>query len=190
LVDDFNFGPLMPLYQMRNWTLAWSAYQYLANKYELPVIPADLLEEFRTVHIPGRMEITTHGQSTVIYDGAHNAQKMTAFVESFRALYPGTKPIVLVSVRDRKDFRDVVARLFELAEQIILTSFHVSQDIEHRNAHLGDMATFCAQQGYNNVIVEPDQHKAYKRLLESDAAVKVVTGSFYLIHQIKQQEIA
>jgi folylpolyglutamate synthase/dihydropteroate synthase len=134
------------------------------------------------------MEITAHGQSTVIYDGAHNAQKMTAFVESFRALYPDTKPIVLVSVRDRKDFRDVVARLFELAEQIILTSFHVSQDIEHRNAHLGDMAAFCAQQGYNNVIVEPDQHKAYMRLLESDAVIKVVTGSFYLIHQIKQQE--
>jgi folylpolyglutamate synthase/dihydropteroate synthase len=187
LITDFSFGPQMPLYQQRNWTLAWSTYQYLANRYNLPVIQASQLEASRTVHIPGRMEIVRQGDKTIIYDGAHNAQKMAAFIQSFRQLYPAVKPSVLLSVRDRKDFRDVVVQLFDIAEEIILTSFHVSQDIEHRNAHLGEMQTFCHEQGYDNVITEPDQIQAYRRLLNTTSGVGVVTGSFYLIHQIKQQ---
>lgn len=188
IIDDFRFPATFPLYQRRNWTLAWAAYQWLANSLNLPVIDQTIIAESRVAHMPGRMEVLTHEGQTIVFDGAHNAQKMTAFVQSFQALYPGVKPAVLLSVRDRKDFTDLVTKLFPLATKLILTSFHVSQDIEHRNAHLSELADFCRANGYNDVVIEADQHKAFLQLLSEPADVKVVTGSFYLIQQLKHNE--
>lgn len=188
LVNDFSFPETMPLYQRRNWTLAWSAYQIMANVHQLPIIDQKLLEPSRSVVIPGRMERLTYQGQTLVLDGAHNAQKMTAFVESFQKLYPNQKPCVLLSVRDRKDFTDLVSTLFPLASKLILTSFHVSQDIEHQNAHLEDMREFCQSHGFDAVITEPNQHDAFKALIEDRTEVKVITGSFYLLQQLKEQE--
>ncbi|MCA9331086.1 hypothetical protein KC957_03480 [Candidatus Saccharibacteria bacterium] len=188
LINEFVFDAQMPLYQRRNWTLAWSVYQRLANVYDLPVIQGDTLEQSRQLVIPGRMEIVHQSDQTVLFDGAHNSQKMAAFIASFQELYPGIKPVVLLSVRDRKDFTDLVEQLFDVAEEIILTSFHVVQDIEHRNARLDEIAQFCEQHGFHDVVVEPDQHQAYLGLIRASGSVKVVTGSFYLIQQIKDRE--
>lgn len=188
LINDFVFKPTMPLYQRRNWTLAWSAYQRLANVYNLPVLQGELIEGSRSVQIPGRMEIIGRNGTTLVLDGAHNEQKMKAFVDSFAKLYPGMKPDVLLSVRDRKDFTDLVKLLFPLANKLILTSFHVSQDIDHRNAHLEDIKQFCLDSGYHNVIVQADQRLAFSQLLAGNGDPKIITGSFYLIQQLKQQE--
>lgn len=188
IIDDFRFRPSFPLYQRRNWVLAWSAYQRLANVYNLPVIKDELIEQSRSIVIPARMEKITHNGQTIILDGAHNAQKMAAFVASFRRLYPHVSPTILLSVRDRKDFTDLVKQLFPLAQRLILTSFHVSQDIEHRSAHLRDMKQFCQENGYREVVIEADQHAAFEALLADEAEVKVITGSFYLIQQLKQRE--
>ena len=188
LINDFVFDAQMPLYQRRNWTLAWSAYQRLANVYNLPVLAGELLEQSRQLTIPGRMEILSHQGRTLILDGAHNSQKMTAFIASFRELYPGVRPTVMLSVRDRKDFTDLVQQLFELADGLILTSFQVVQDIEHRNARLDEIAHFCKERGFVDVAIEPDQHRAFERLMAAESAIKVITGSFYLIQQVKDGE--
>lgn len=189
LIDEFVFDASMPLYQRRNWTLAWSAYQRLANVNNLPVLAGELIEQSRDVTIPGRMQVVLRGSQTIILDGAHNSQKMSAFVASFQDLYPGVKPAVLLSVRDRKDFTDLITQLFPIASQLILTSFHVSQDIEHRSAQLSDMQQFCAGNGFANVAVEPDPRKAFQMLTVAPGEVKVVTGSFYLIQQLRNMEL-
>lgn len=188
LINEFIFDAQMPLYQRRNWTLAWSAYQRLANVYNLPVLQGDAIEQSRQLTIPGRMEIVRQSDQTLIFDGAHNSQKMTAFIASFQELYPRVRPVVLLSVRDRKDFTDLVEQLLDIAEEIILTSFHVVQDIEHRNARLDEIAQFCEQRGFHDVIIEPDQHQAYLDLMQAHGSTKVITGSFYLIQQIKDRE--
>ena len=189
LIDEFVFDAGMPLYQRRNWSLAWSAYQRLANVYDLPVLADKLIDQSRNVAIPGRMQIVHHDGQSIILDGAHNAQKMAAFVTSFQELYPGVKPAVLLSVRDRKDFTDLITQLFPMANQLILTSFHVSQDIEHRNAQLADIQQFCADSGYDSVTIEPDPRAAFEQLIAAPGDVKVVTGSFYLIQQIRSMGV-
>lgn len=188
IVNDFIFRPTMPTYQQRNWTLAWAAYQRLANKYNLPVLGQELLEPSRALPIAGHMEVIPYRHQQLVFDGAHNVQKMTAFVESFTRLYPGIKPAILLSVRDRKDFTGLIAHLFPLASVLILTSFHVTQDIVHRNAHLDDMKRYCQKHGFQDVVIESDQHKAFQKLLDTPGDIKVITGSFYLIHQLKSQE--
>ena len=185
LIDEFVFDRGMPLYQRRNWSLAWSAYQRLANVYDLPVLAGELIEQSRDVTIPGRMQVVPHDGQSIILDGAHNAQKMSAFVTSFQELYPGVKPAILLSVRDRKDFTDLIAQLLPVANQLILTSFRVSQDIEHRSAQLADIQQFCTDSGYDSVTVEPDPRAAFDKLIAAPGKVKVVTGSFYLIQQIR-----
>lgn len=188
IIDDFIFSPGLPLYQQRNWTLAWAAYQRLANQYNLPVIDRTLLEPSRVLPIAGHMEVITYAGQQLVLDGAHNTQKITAFVDSFQRLYPGVKPAILLSVRDRKDFTGLVEQLFPLASKLILTSFHVTQDIVHRNAHLDDMKQYCQEHGFDEVVIEPDQHQAFQNLLAEPGDVKVITGSFYLIHQLKSHE--
>lgn len=188
IVKDFAFSPSLPMYQRRNWALAWSAYQYLANVYELPIIDTSLLGPSRDVFIPGRMEILSHEGKTLVLDGAHNTQKMTAFAQSFTALYPAEKPCILLSVRDKKDFTDLIQQLFPLASRLILTSFHVSQDIEHKNAHLDEIMQYCHANGFDDVTIENNQHTAFRVLMNDPSNVKIITGSFYLIQQIKQRE--
>ncbi|TXG76745.1 hypothetical protein E6P97_03045 [Patescibacteria group bacterium] len=190
LVDDFAFDSQMPLYQRRNWTLAWSAYQRLANVHDLPVIEGDLIGQSRQLIIPGRMEILQRQDQTLILDGAHNAQKMSAFVTSFQALYPGKQPVVLLSVRDRKDFTSLIEQLIPLARKLILTSFYISQDIEHQNARLDEIAQHCLDRGFQSVVIEPNQHQAFGELMAADGDIKIITGSFYLIQQIKQRELS
>lgn len=188
IINDFTFRPTMPLYQRRNWTLAWAAYQRLANRYNLPVLDRTLLEPSRALPIAGHMEVATYEQQQLVLDGAHNTQKMTAFVDSFQQLYPDVKPAILLSVRDRKDFTGLVEQLFPLASKLILTSFHVAQDIVHQNTHLDAMRHYCQDHGFDEVVIEPSQHKAFQKLLATPGSIKVITGSFYLIHQLKEQE--
>jgi dihydrofolate synthase/folylpolyglutamate synthase len=178
----------MPGYQQRNWLLAHYVYEYLKKRDSLANLTSQALSQTQQIHIPGRMDVKQVGDKTVVMDGAHNEQKMQAFVSSFRALYPGVKPAMLVGFKEGKDYRQLVPMLASLTNRIITTTFSTAQDLPVVSMDAEVLAQAFRAVGVAQVESIPDNWAAWQALMAAPEAVRVITGSFYLIGQIRNNE--
>lgn len=176
----------VPYYQQRNWLLAYKTYRYLIERDRLPNLTSQALLDTIHLQVPAHMDIRTLGSKTIIMDGAHNAQKMTAFLDSFSKLYPNTKPVVLIALKHDKDFKEVTEILSPIASRVIATTFETSQDLPVQSMDPHELAA-----AFNNSIpteVVPNQDEAYNVLLVSPEPVCIITGSFYLLSQLRNKK--
>lgn len=187
LVKTATLANHMPAFQQRNWILAHSVYEYLAKRDALPHLTRQALGKTMTLHIPGRMEIRQLHGKTLIMDGAHNAQKMSSFLDSFRQLYPNDRPVILVGLKDGKEYAEVVSALTAVANRVIATAFHTTQDLPVRSMSPEELAQAFSFAGIKASAIS-EQHEAYRALLNGDEKVCIITGSFYLLSQIRNNE--
>ncbi len=175
----------MPDFQQRNWLLAYVAYRYLQERDNLTSLAAEALLKTQSVPIPGRMEVRQVNGKTLIMDGAHNAQKISAFLDSFMHAYPGVKPAVLIALKEGKEFQEIVPLVQAAAGRVIVTSFDTMQDVPVHSMDPEMLARAFEKAGVPAQSV-PDQSEALKSLLNGPEEVCVITGSFYLLGQIRQ----
>lgn len=178
----------MPDYQQRNWLLAHYVYEYLKERDRLPSLTSQALRQTQLVRVPGRMDIKQLEGKILIMDGAHNAQKVTAFIDSFRRMYPGVKPAILIGLKDGKDYEQLTPLLAPLAARVITTAFNTSQDLPVVSMDAGILAKSFKDRGVSHVESIPDSRAAFRALLAAPEKVCVITGSFYLIGQIRNNE--
>ena len=178
----------MTEYQQRNWLLARYVYNYLKKRDSLQSLTRQALQTTQGITIPARMDIKRIGGKTLVMDGAHNGQKMTAFVNSFRRLYPGVKPAILVGVKEDKDYDELVPLLTPLASRIITTTFRTTQDLPVISMAAEPLARAFRTGGAVAVEAIPDQRAALRALLDGPEEFCVITGSFYLLAQIRNNE--
>jgi dihydrofolate synthase/folylpolyglutamate synthase len=179
----------LPLYQQRNWLLARRAYNYISQRDGLPLVAAAELQKTQLLQVPARMEIRERDSKTVVMDGAHNEQKMTAFVASFTKCFPGIKPAVLVALKTGKEYEAVSPLLADFAGLIIVTTFDTSQDLPAQSMDPVLFANALRAAGAADVRVVPDQRLAYDTLMQTPQAVRVITGSFYLLSQLRSEQV-
>jgi dihydrofolate synthase / folylpolyglutamate synthase len=177
-------NPDMANYQRRNWRLANQVYEYLEKRDDLPHLTSQALQESQAVQVPGRMEIVTLHDKTIVMDGAHNEQKMTAFLQSFSRQFPDSKPTILIALKDEKSYQAVVALMKPLDAQVITTTFNTTQDLPVRSMDPELLAQAFKDQGISSEAVV-DQAEAVKALLATPTKVGIITGSFYLLSQIR-----
>ncbi len=175
-------------YQQRNWYLAYNVYQHLEKRDNLKHLTRQVLQKTREVLVPGRMDIRQLQGKTLVMDGAHNRQKMTAFITSFQRLHPGVKPAVLLGLKRTKDHEDIAPVLVPFASRIIITSFDTTQDSKIRSTDPEIVGASLREAGAQQIEVVPDQNEAVKALLNSPDEVCVVTGSFYLLGWIRNNK--
>jgi dihydrofolate synthase/folylpolyglutamate synthase len=175
----------LPLYQHRNWLLAYATYRYLVRRDGLPLLATEALKHTQTI-VPGRMESVRVGNKTVILDGAHNAPKMQAFIDSFQGRYGKRKVPVLLALKKDKEEADIGPIIAKISSQIIVTAFHGSQDwpVEAQDPeHLAEaMSNFV-----EDVRVTENATDGLHELLATDDDLVVVTGSFYLLSEVKTE---
>src|ERR1039458_9121958 len=179
--DELN---AMPAYQQRNWLLAHAVYDFIQNRDKLPGLTSIEFGGTRGIKIPARLEIKQHQGKTIVMDGAHNEQKMTAFVDSFRQLYPGDRPVVMLALKESKDYEQVVPVVAKLTDHVILTVFNTTQDLPARSIDPAKLAKAFATSNLKIIEVVRDQQAAFQALLKAPAKTAVITGSFYLLSQI------
>lgn len=184
-IEDGDFIATVAVVQRRNWWLAAHAYELIANRDSLPHLTRQVLHQTQLTYIPGRLDTVQIGSKAVVMDGAHNAQKMAAFVSSFQALYPRIKPAVLVALKSDKDYAQVVPELAKLASSIIITTFHTSQDLPVVSVAPELLLKACRDYDFTKVKIIANQHDAFSALLEDSQPIVVVTGSFYLLGQLR-----
>lgn len=187
-VKYYQTADSMPLYQQRNWQLAYQAYIYLMARDGLKSLTSQALQQTMNLQIPARMEVKQIDGKTIIMDGAHNAQKMTAFIQSFQLQYPNTKVDVLIALKQGKEYQQVAPLLAQIADSVIVTTFDTSQDLPAVSTDPQLMAAAFRAAGCQNVTVIADHHRAYQTLMAIEKPRAIITGSFYLLSQIRNTE--
>lgn len=171
-------------FQNRNYTLAMEACRYIAerDKFDLKTIdPA-------RIKVPGRMEIlkTPHGE--LILDGAHNEQKMQAFSKSLQLQHPDEKVHFLLAMKKGKDISAVMRLLKPRCASMTVTLFSGLQDAPFTAYPPESLATAARNAGITDVEAVEDSLKALEIFLNKDG-IKVITGSLYLIANLRQNII-
>jgi len=180
-----------PLFQQANFALARAVVAYVAERDGLPKISANILSDCINKTPPGRFETHRVGDKTVILDGAHNPQKLHAFVKSLRLRHrePIDWLVGFVSAPEQK----VIACLRELANEsdgYMFTDFTVGQDIKGRKSvPARDVERLMAQVTGRTCEVISDANEALEQLLASKKRTVVVTGSLYLVAKLRQPVI-
>lgn len=180
--------PSMPQFQQRNWLLAYKAYRLLAARDNLSALTLEQLQTTQRLQVPARMDIRQIGDKTIVMDGAHNAQKMQTFLESFKHEYPGVKPVILIGLKEGKEPQELGPLFAPLAARLIITTFDTSQDLPAKSTNPQVLAQLFAQAGVPNIQILSDHHAAYEALLAAPEKVCIMTGSFYLLSQMRELE--
>jgi len=179
----------LPQFQERNWNLAYACYQYLQMRDSLQNLTRQEISNSQQVIVPGRMQQVEVQGKTIIMDGAHNEQKLQAFISSFRQMFPDVKPAVLLALKIGKEYSTVTPLIADLADSVIVTTFDTTQDLPAKAIDPNMLAQALKEAGTENVQVITAQKEAVKVFLEQTDTVGVITGSFYLLSQIRNAKL-
>ena len=175
----------MPDYQFRNWNLALQVYRYISNRDRLPKLSSNDLKLTQKILIPGRMDVRQIYGKTLVMDGAHNTQKISAFISSFKKIYPGVKPAILIAMRPGKSYSEVASLVSPFASSVITTTFVANQDLPISSLPASKLANYFKDK-VPTISIE-DQSLALKTLLDSKEEIIVITGSIYLLGQLRKK---
>ena len=174
------------LFQQRNWHLAYSVYERLRERDHLKALETEDIKQSQLVHVPGRMDIIQRNGKTIVLDGAHNEQKMSAFLKCLRSTYPGMKFPVLMALKQGKELEQLVPLIVPVISGLIATELTGSQDTPLASIPAHSIAEAFQNSGVDDIHIEHDVKKALNKLLEPNNEVVVVTGSLYLVAAIRK----
>ncbi len=178
----------LPLFQQRNWLLAYRVFDFVATRDNLNASKVKLSESTH-VYIPARMETIKYKDKIIIIDGAHNAQKLTTLFQSIAEKYPAQSISTLVSFVQTGGGRaqSSIKVIAENADYVILTAFSGEQDTPKESVDPVEIAKYCHDSGYETLEIEPDPAKALQILLNRPESLLLITGSFYLLNHVRPQ---
>lgn len=173
-------------YQARNAYLAiravseWMARQGRALDW---VAARRTLAETR---MAGRFDRIALGESTtLVIDGAHNPQKMTAFVRALRDVYPDTPVDALLGFKEGKNYQEMLSIILPEVRSVALAGFDIGSDSIH-SENLAHLRSLVAGMGeldpriVEDVRAELDAMRSYR----GPHRVVAATGSLYFISTI------
>jgi dihydrofolate synthase/folylpolyglutamate synthase len=180
-----EFNATLAKYQQRNWILAYATYLYLTQRDNLQVLSTAAVQHTQNIIIPGRMDVRHIQGKTILMDGAHNAQKMTALVQSFQAIHGSVKVPVLIALKNGKEINDIAPILAPIASEVIVTTFTSNQGLPFICQPPKKVAQIL-QNYIANVGIEPNPIAAYRQFLVATQTVGLITGSFYLLSELRE----
>lgn len=180
---------ILPLFQRRNWYLALNVFGRVAERDGMPSLLSSQLAKVANTHIPARMEIVQRSGKTVVFDGAHNAQKMEALARSIKDRFGSAKIVAVLGLVRSKNFklRTRLEAITGVADKIFITSFTGSQDMSQECVDPAKIAEYLHLKGFDGWEIIADAFDAYTAAQRSGADIILVTGSFYLIDEVRQK---
>lgn len=176
---------VLPLFQQINWLLAEYVSQIVSNRDNFELKPLNP----QKVYVPARMDVLDMQNGNIlVMDGAHNRQKMEMFTKSFMEKYPNTKADILLSLKEGKEYKEVVNALTPITRNMILTTFNTSQDMPAKSQDPNIIKKYCNDLNLKSEIIV-DSQAATKKLLNLEGKMKIITGSFYLLGQVRKDLI-
>ena len=133
--------------------------------------------------IPGRMEILSE-EPLIILDGGHNEGCIKALSAMADKYLSDKKITLLMSFMKDKDYTCALSVIAPLAENIVFT---LTDPIR---GEVPDILCESAKAYCKNVFSVSDPAEAYRKALSltDDNSVLIVTGSFYLVSEIRNMK--
>jgi dihydrofolate synthase/folylpolyglutamate synthase len=196
LVYDYKFNNLsikklflntIAIYQIENSALALGVLKIIADRDHFETKENIIRQTLSVFKFPGRMSIFKIRNSTIIFDGAHNPQKMSSFIKSLKYFYPDQKFVFIVAFKQKKEAKKMLRSIVSIASQIILTSFVVNdQDMIAISQTINDLINILNQLNFKNFRVVNNPELAIKTSVKESGLV-AVTGSLYLFSKVYPQ---
>lgn len=187
---DFSFQNLtipqlkintIAIYQVENSSLALAVFNFLSKRDHFNIDLKKVRNTLFKFKFHGRADICQFKNKTLLLDGAHNPQKMSAFIKSIKTFFPDQKFTFILAFKNKKDFSRMIKKIIPLANKIIITSFLVtSQDMVHTSqSHQSLIKTF-KKLNFSNFLAIPNKSNALKKAVELSDNI-IITGSLYLL---------
>ncbi len=178
-----------PLFQQANFALAKGVVRFIVQRDKLVAIANTVEDACITNTPPGRFEIYNINDKMIVLDGAHNPQKLAAFKQSFEARFPGETTTWLVGLLSapNEKIEVCIAEINRQNDNYIFTDFSVGQDVKgRRSADSHQLHTLATKSGMQSIaLINPTE--ALDLLLTSKKRTLIITGSLYLIAQLRQK---
>lgn len=176
---------LLGEFQFDNATVAIAMALKIKNKFQKINIEAIRrgLEETR---MPGRFEIVSD-DPLIVFDGAHNPDKMRALVKSIKCYYPDRKFVTLFRYKKRKDILKILKPLVSISQIIVVTGSKGVGDTGFDEVFTKEDINKLPKEF--RIRAEVDLDKAYLLAKEYNQKYNtgiLATGSFYMMKELKE----
>jgi dihydrofolate synthase / folylpolyglutamate synthase len=183
-------------YQAVNCSLALRSLEELSENDDWEIDWQNVLKCLSNVKLDGRFEIIDFGQNKIILDGAHNTQKLNAFLKNLFKVYPNKKVNLVIGFKKDKNIDEMIIELNHYKEkynQITLTEFETNQDSQIKSFDSQELLVKCEKLGLV-AKVEPSIRIIISQLLTQNnsddisnkGVITVFTGSLYLVGAVKE----
>ena len=172
-------------YQIENASLAIVALQFLSHRDKFKIDKDKLVLSLRELHFPGRFSEIKIEKKVVIFDGAHNPQKMRAFIKSLEIKYPKQKFSFLVAYKHNKDYLQMLKMIIPIARNIVLSAFGKKKyETVPKSTEENILARELERLNYRNFSIKSNPQEALNTMIgKVDDLPIIVTGSLYLLSE-------
>ncbi len=164
-------------HQHRNLALCISALEISDISFH----EKQLRKGLNSVSLPGRFEVISQ-KPTIILDGAHNPQSISALLKTVQENYPNHKVKIIYSASTGHDIKGTVCQLIKASSDIMICEMN-----HPRRMSLIEMKNIISMCG-NPIKYFTTSQDALQHTLSNikQNELLLITGSFYLLSEIKQ----
>lgn len=171
-------------YQKENASLALETLKLISQRDKFRIDLKLVDKVFKNYHFLGRFDMRKFNDKKIILDGAHNPQKMEAFIFSLTKKFPKRKFYFLVSFKKNKQYKEMLNYIIPFALKITVTSFFDDQNLNYLSEDTENIREFLNQKNFDNYQIIKNTQEAFIRSLKETENLLVITGSFYLLRKI------
>ncbi len=173
-------------FQRVNTAMALTAVCYVSVRDSFQLSEEKIRQTLTTISIPGRFDKISFKGKTLLLDGAHNVQKVEAFLKSLKKEYGSGTFSFLLSFKEGKDVKEMVKQIVPFAKKIVLTDFYDSTiDFVSTSVDLQLLAELIRNEGFEDITIVSHSSDSIEKIIDNtEDELLVVTGSFYLISNI------
>jgi dihydrofolate synthase/folylpolyglutamate synthase len=135
---------------------------------------------------PARFEELYIEGKRIIVDGAHNPQKMSAFMRSLKKKHPGMKFDILTGFKKGKDYAEMFRYIVPVAHRIFVSEFEKDDQIDdvYPEPMIEIKRVLKDKYGFEKVVMIQNSKDAFDKARKAKNGPVVVTGSLYLISDL------
>ncbi len=177
-VDRYELAlPVLGAFQQRNAAIAIRALEQLTGDLRPPKRAIE--DGLARLVIPGRMEFFPSHPS-LVFDVAHNPDKMTHLVNALEETFPGRRFSFVVAMAETRDIAAILEPLKRLPAAFTFTAF---DNIAGRTATRPQRIASIAQDAglWGRAIADPVDALSVARRNADASDVVVVTGSTFVV---------
>ncbi|GGD54550.1 bifunctional folylpolyglutamate synthase/dihydrofolate synthase [Paenibacillus nasutitermitis] len=186
-IDDLSIT-LNGAHQRANAAVAVMTLEVMRQYYALVMEDEDLRQGLREAAWPGRLEMVLQSPRLLL-DGAHNPEGAQTLAAALRDTYTYDRIHLMVGMLANKNHPDTLRHILPLVDTLVVTEpdFRKAMSAEALAEIVREMREEVGRPF--ELIVEPNWKQALARLqlLTGETDLAVVTGTLYLIADVRSQ---